>query len=565
MPFPPEPLYYALFYLRCFLESFVISGLGLQIMGQSPRLSTLFKFSLLAGVLLFLLNLAPLEPAGLLTALALVLILALRQARQAGFFVTTAAVLLGLYLLIHARWLLVQLRLFLDLPRAADLSRDFLPALLQEAPALLVSAALVCVVAFFQARVRAASTLSTSASEKYGSLFRAVDKHSRRRLIPVSQLFTVLFAAYIINTFYTFDLPWPAATLLPFGLTAVIILSAYFREARNRASTFTSASASDPASAPVRGGSLLLEYVELLALAPLIHFALQVSGGPNSPFKLLFIPFVLAQGLKQRRVYGLLALLLSAASLFTLATIFNPRGLSWNLELDLLYLGLYLAALLLAWQYGRQESNWQQVLKTKNYTDHVTGLSNYHHVRDFLYSRPDDEAQELYLMVIDLDGFQIINDRFGHPGGDLFLHRIGQAIRQEVFHEDITARYGGDAFLVVMKNEKEVRVLALARRIQEVIRREAASFLAEHGAENLAPHFTASIGISRSFNAADGRTWLLTQADQNLREAQSAGGGQVVFREIDDIPEADDPYHQVGRTRRTMQDNLSPQRGHRPD
>jgi len=177
MPFPPEPLYYALFYLRCFLESFVISGLGLQIMGQSPRLSTLFKFSLLAGVLLFLLYLAPLGPAGLLTAIALVLILALRQTRQAGLFVTTAAVLLGLYLLVHVRWLLVQLRLFLDLPRAADLSRDFLPALLQEAPALLVPAALVCVVAFFQARARAASTLSTSASEKYSSRFRAVDKN----------------------------------------------------------------------------------------------------------------------------------------------------------------------------------------------------------------------------------------------------------------------------------------------------------------------------------------------------------------------------------------------------
>jgi len=569
MPFPPEPLYYALFYLRCFLESFVISGLGLQIMGQSPRLSTLFKFSLLAGVLLFLLNLAPLGPAGLLTAMALVLILALRQTRQAGFFVTTAAVLLGLYLLVHVRWLLVQLRLFLDLPQAANLSRDFLPALLQEAPALLVPAALVCVLALFQARARAASTFSTSASEKYGSLFRAVDKHSRRRLIPVSQLFTVLLGAYIINTFYPFDLSWPVATLLPFGLSAVIILSAYFREARNRASVPTSASASTSTSAsastPARSSSLLLEYVELLTLAPFIHFALQVSGGPESPFKLLFIPFVLAQGLKLRRVYGLLAFLLSAASLYSLATLFNPQGMAWNLELDLLYLGLYFATLLLAWQYGREESNWQQVLKTKNYTDHVTGLANYHYVRDFLYSRPDEEATVLYLMVIDLDGFKIINDRFGHPGGDLFLHRIGQAIKQEIFHEDITARYGGDGFIVVMKNEKEERALALARRIQEVIRREAASFLAEHDAEKLVGRFTASIGISRSFNAADGRAWLLTQADQNLREAQSAGGGQVIFRDIDDIPEAGDFYHQAGRTRRTAQETLSPPRRHKTD
>ncbi len=573
MPFPPEPLYFALFYIRCFLESFVISGLGLQLMGQSPRLSTLFKFSLLAGTLLFLLYLAPLDPAGQLTAVALVLILALRVTRQGGLFISTAAVMLGLYLLVHVRWLAEQLHLFLGLPRGADLSRDFLPALLLDAPALLVPAALVCVAAFVQARARAASTLSISASEKYGSLFRAADKHPRRRLIPVSQLFTVLFAAYIVNTFYTFDLPWPAATLLPFGLTALIILSALVREARQRASASASvsapasASASTPAPTPThaRRGSLLLEHIELLALAPFVHFALQVSGELESPFKLLFIPFVLAHGLKQKRVYGLLALLLTAASLFSLVTLFNPRGLAWNLELDLLYLGLYLATLLLAWRYGQEESNWQQVLKTKNYTDHVTGLSNYHHVRDFLYSRPDDEAQELYLMIIDLDNFQIINDRFGHPGGDLFLHRIGQAIRQEVFHEDITARYGGDAFVVVMKNEKEDRVLALAKRIQDAIRREAAAFLTEHGAEKLVRRFTASIGISRSFNAADGRTWLLTQADQNLREAQGAGGGQVVFREIDDIPEADDFYYQAGRTRRNAQETPSPPRSPNTD
>ena len=520
VPFTPEPLYFALFYLRSALWVFAVSGLGLQVMGQAPRLSMLLKFSLIAGVFLSLIHIAPLGPAGQLTASFLFLTFALRQTRQFGLFVSSSAVILGLYLLVHAHWLLVQARLYLGLP-LTDLSLDFLTALYQEAPALLLPAVLVCIIAFTQNRTRT----PLPADHHYGSLFKAVDKDWRRRLIPVNQLLAVVIASYIISVYNPFRLPFPAETLVPFAISAVIVMSAFYREYRLHVEH--------------RARYMLLEYVDLLLLAPFIHVALQFSGGVDSAFKLLYVPFVLANALKKKRIFGFLAFLFSSASLVSLATVLNIPGEAWNLESNLLYMGIYLFTFILARYYRREESKWQQVLKTKVYTDHVTGLYNYHYIRDFLDNRSDDDTDVLYLMVIDLDSLKAVNDRFGHPLGDSFLARVGQAIRQAVNPEDIAARYGSDEFIVLVKNQEEEKVLDLAVRIQEAVRREAVSFLQEHGADSLASRFTASIGISRSFNAPDGKTWLLTQADQNLREAQSSSKKRIVFRDIDDIPAAD--------------------------
>ena len=525
LPFSPEPLYVALFYLRSVLETFVVSGLGLQIMGQAPRLSTLLKFSLLAGIFLSLIYIAPLDPAGQFTAAALLLILFLLQTRQAGLFVTTAAVILGIHTLALVRWLLAQLHLFLGIPHL-DPSQDFLPALFQEAPALLLPALLVCIIAFLRYRKQYRTRSTVSPPESYGTLFNATDKDWRRRLIPVSQLLAVLFTATILQMFYGFDLLFPVAEILvPLGISAAVVMSAYLREYQQLTAH--------------RVRYLLPEYVDLLLLAPFIHLALQFSGGIESPFKLLFVPFVLANALKRNRIFGFLSFLLSSASLVSLATVFNIQGTAWNLELDFLYAGIYLFTFILARYYRREESKWQQVLNTKVYTDHVTGLYNYHYIRDYLDNRSDDEMDVLFLMVIDLDGFKAINDRFGHPLGDRFLGQIGKAVKQAANPEDIVARYGSDEYIVLVKNQEEENLLNLASRIQEGIRLEAAAFLTDHGADNLVPQFTSSIGISRSFNAPDGKTWLLTQADQNLQEAKSKGRNQVVFRDIDDIPAGD--------------------------
>ncbi len=518
MPIPTEPLFLALFSLRSILDAFVVGALGLQIMGQLPGLRALLKFSLPAGILLFLLRIAPLDPPGQLAATFILLVFILLRTRQAGLFVTTAAVVLGHYVLLQARWFLAQLRLFPDI-LPADLSRGHLSLLLQDASAALLLAVLVCLIAYLQGRARSA----LPSTRNYGALMRMIDKNWRKRLIPVSMLFTVLFTSYIVNAFFYSDPYSPAATLLPLVISSLIVCCAYIRELR--------------ITAPGGGTRFpLFEYLDLAALAPFIHFAVQVSGGKESVFKLLFIPFVLANALKSLPGIGFLAFLLASGSLLAQAALSNLQETAWNLETDLLYMGTFFLTFVLAQQFSREESRWQQVLNAKIYTDHVTGLHNYHYVKDFLQNRSDDEQGVLYMLLIDLDGFKIVNDRFGHPLGDQFLARMGQAVRQALGPDDIAARYGSDEFLVLVNNEEEEKVLNLAARIQENIRQEAAYFLSEHDADALTPRFTASIGISRSYNVPDARTWLLNQADQNLQEAKRAGKNQLVFREIDDIP-----------------------------
>lgn len=519
MPFPHEPLHLALLYLRSFLEVFILSGLGLQIVGQAPRLRTLLKFALVAGIILALIRVAPLDPAGQLAVSFVLLIFALMKTRRGGLFISTSAVVLGLYLLLYARWLLVQLRQALGFP-LADLSTDILPALLQEAPVLLLLTALVCLISFLQHRTREV----VPSSRNYGRIFQQIEADWRKRLIPTIQLFLVIFLSYIINVFYFTGDFSPAANLVPFSLSLIIVACAFFREYRLNL----------PPSVQARFS--LLDFADLVALAVFIHFALYVSGGMESVFKLFYIPFILAHALKKQQVFGFFSFLFASVSLVSLATVFNSWGLAWNLEPDLLYIGIFFFTFVLTRYYSREESKWQQVLNAKVYTDHFTGLYNYHYVRDFLDRRSDDELGALYLMVVDLGGLKIINDRFGHPTGDKFLGKIGRALQQVLNPEMIAARYDGDKFIVMVKDEEEQEVLSLAERIREALNREAEAFLVEKDADNLVSHFTVSIGISRSFNVPDSKTWLLTQADQNLQEAKGSDETGVIFRDIDDIP-----------------------------
>jgi diguanylate cyclase (GGDEF)-like protein len=87
------------------------------------------------------------------------------------------------------------------------------------------------------------------------------------------------------------------------------------------------------------------------------------------------------------------------------------------------------------------------------YHDELTGLPN----RSLLLDRLNQVvAQALRhrkraaLLLLDLDGFKSVNDRFGHAAGDQLLQRVGQRLLASTRNEDTTARYGGDEFVVLL-------------------------------------------------------------------------------------------------------------------
>jgi len=126
------------------------------------------------------------------------------------------------------------------------------------------------------------------------------------------------------------------------------------------------------------------------------------------------------------------------------------------------------------------------------------------------------------LLMLDIDHFKSINDRYGHPFGDQVLRRLGELLKGAVYETDFVARYGGEEFVVLMPRAEPVGVLRKAESIRRTIAAEkfALAF------ENIA--VTVSIGVAHFPRDAATPEELVSKADSALYQAKSRGRDRVV-------------------------------------
>lgn len=157
--------------------------------------------------------------------------------------------------------------------------------------------------------------------------------------------------------------------------------------------------------------------------------------------------------------------------------------------------------------------------------DALTGLLN----RRALENRIVDEVnrvnrydQPLSVLMIDIDFFKTVNDRFGHMAGDNVLRDLAQLLLSAVRVTDIVARYGEEfVVLLPMINQEDAIVLA-ERLCQQVAAQEIAL------GNSQTTHITVSIGVS-SVSKCKNASWesLLNTADQAMYSAKQGGRNQV--------------------------------------
>lgn len=124
--------------------------------------------------------------------------------------------------------------------------------------------------------------------------------------------------------------------------------------------------------------------------------------------------------------------------------------------------------------------------------------------------------------MMDLDHFKRVNDKFGHPFGDLVLESAAQAISETVREYDIAARYGGEEFAVVVSETTSQDMVALAERIRE---RVAALEISD---QQNSTRITISIGVA-AMGEGDTTETLLKRADNALYLAKSQGRNKTVL------------------------------------
>ncbi len=126
------------------------------------------------------------------------------------------------------------------------------------------------------------------------------------------------------------------------------------------------------------------------------------------------------------------------------------------------------------------------------------------------------------LMILDIDHFKELNDRYGHPFGDRVLKRIGEILNVSFYETDYVARYGGEEFAVILPRADAEGVARKAESVRRTIEAERL----EMGFE--AVKVTASIGLAFFPRDASAPEDLIARADAALYRAKSAGRNRVV-------------------------------------
>ncbi|MCW3006736.1 MAG: diguanylate cyclase/phosphodiesterase [Solirubrobacterales bacterium] len=159
-------------------------------------------------------------------------------------------------------------------------------------------------------------------------------------------------------------------------------------------------------------------------------------------------------------------------------------------------------------------------------TDELTNLPNRRWLQRRLHAAMHEARTghgALALLIIDLDGFKVLNDTLGHQTGDRLLQEIGPRLQPALRHTDTLARLGGDEFAVlVAPPADETAAEATAERIRAAL---AEPFVVA----GLQLHVAASIGIALFPTQADSAEQLVQRADIAMYEAKARRTGHAVY------------------------------------
>ena len=213
------------------------------------------------------------------------------------------------------------------------------------------------------------------------------------------------------------------------------------------------------------------------------------------------------------------ALIFWSVALFISPSILLLQIAGGVLWLALLLTGGYLAILLM---------ERKRLLRTLEETSHLhfaTQLPNRQTSLHTLSGQIKSAARHghpIGVMIIDIDDFKDINDRFGLTGGDIILKQVAEAVRAECRESDLVGHFAGDRFIVASPHSNLEGTLALARRIHRTL--TLSKFAAKGGQTSI----SASIGVTASPpNPPDGDE-LTRLAGASLRAAKKQGKGRIV-------------------------------------
>ncbi|HWI62625.1 MAG TPA: diguanylate cyclase [Symbiobacteriaceae bacterium] len=152
--------------------------------------------------------------------------------------------------------------------------------------------------------------------------------------------------------------------------------------------------------------------------------------------------------------------------------------------------------------------------------DHLTGLPNLRALEKVLTEYPAEETS--CFLLIDVDHFKEVNDRFGHGVGDAVLRSVSAVMRKEIRGNDFICRYGGEEFAILLRGCRLPQAGDVAERIRVAVAAQVVQ--SDSGPISV----TISGGLT-ALHAARDLPGKMTEADQLLYQAKAEGRNRIAM------------------------------------
>jgi diguanylate cyclase (GGDEF)-like protein len=250
-----------------------------------------------------------------------------------------------------------------------------------------------------------------------------------------------------------------------------------------------------------------------LAAAAATAAGLALAGGGEA-FWAAVPAALLATGAARGRLAGLLA-----GALVIGAAIAAERAATHGAPMPALSLLVLVPAASVAILLAVRErlERERDALRASALSDPLTGVANRRALLariEYEIARHGRSGRNFAVLMLDLDGFKLLNDRFGHPAGDDLLRDVAAALARAVRDQDTVARVGGDEFCVLAPETDQAGARRLVGRVEAAV------------AQVVAGLDTLGAGVGAALFPHDGSTPddLLEAADQRLLGAKRGSG-----------------------------------------
>jgi diguanylate cyclase (GGDEF)-like protein len=176
-----------------------------------------------------------------------------------------------------------------------------------------------------------------------------------------------------------------------------------------------------------------------------------------------------------------------------------------------------------------KQEEQRKLLRQLSITDELTGIYNQRFFHETLakeIERADKNSGTVGLIVMDIDGFKMFNDIYGHDFGDVVLKGTGALLKTIAAAENrFVFRCGGDEFAIILSNTDSRTIEQIAYHLKNSVKEQGNNFYPD----NLHNKITLSMGLSEYPHLSSSKDDLISQADMALYHAKNLGKDKIHF------------------------------------